>query len=217
MTKMAKIKALDASCRNDWISPSFSRNTLGMMLINEYLLMCPVPGTTANPKTAFFYENKDDGLALRLLNEIRKRISFMEIKPELRQVARWLTENKKADNCLPRKTEEFICCSSTSVSVLKRCYGLFPDIEVKDIKADSYGPYKNLLQIDAIFRHIRNSIAHGQFRETTRKNPETNSRMPYFFMQDSNQQHQITARMFLSRRSLEFISDLVKENGNERG
>lgn len=207
---MTKVKALDASCRRSWVKPRFSSNQWGMSLVNDYLLACPVPGTSALPAPSSVFSAADDTVASELLDCIKSTITMVAIQSSEREVARWLTNNNKADDLIPRKTEEFICCSVSRPSLLKSAYGLFVDVDAKSITAPMYGPYKNLLCLDAIYRHVRNSLAHGQFRELKRKDPLSGAKTPFLFLQDSSAKQQITARMLLSRRSLEFIADLPR-------
>ena len=201
---MAKLKALTADNRTDWANAHFESNQRKLFMYDRFLLQCPIPGTSNAGKPTPALSLHDDS---RAKQEFDKSVAGIKVEYlysnfELRQVAKWLIDNKYADNRVPRKSDEFICMSITPASMLKKCYGLFPDKNSNEIAAADRNAYKQLLTLDALYRHIRNSLAHGLYKEVLRRAPN-GKKKPYLFLQDNNSSHQITARMFLSYERLE--------------
>lgn len=201
---MAKQKALTAEGRIGWANAHFESNQRKLYTYDHFLLQCPIPGTSSAGKPTLALSLHDDSRAKQEFDELVVGIDadHLYFNFELRQVAKWLIDNKRADNRVPRKSDEFICMSITPESVLKKCYNLFPNKNSKEITAADRNAYKQLLTLDALYRHVRNSLAHGLYKEVLRKATD-GKRKPYLFLQDNNASHQITARMFLSYERLE--------------
>ena len=207
---MAKLKALAAKTRTDWANAHVESNQRKLLMYDHFLLQCPIPGTSNAGKPTLALSLHDDSCAKQEFDGLVTGIdaNLLYCNFELRQVAKWLIDNQRADNRVPRKTDEFICMSISPASILKKCYGLFPDKDSKEIAAADRNAYKQLLTLDALYRHVRNSLAHGLYKEVLRKAPDGKKR-PYLFLQDNNQSHQIAARMFLSYERLEAWGNML--------
>lgn len=201
---MAKQKALSAKERTNWANANFLTNHHKLFLYDHFLLKCPIPGTSNVGRPTQALSLRDDSRAKLEFDSLVAGIdtSHLYCNFELRQVAKWLIDNRYADDRVPLKTGEFVCMSITPASMLKKCFGLFPDREPKTITIADRNAYKRLLTLDALYRHVRNSLAHGLYKEVLRKATD-GKRKPYLFLQDNNASHQITARMFLSYERLE--------------
>ena len=201
---MAKLKALIANGRTDWANAHIDSNYRKLYLYDHFLLHCPIPGTSNAGKPTPALSQHNDMLAKQEFDLLVEGIEAENLYSnfELRQVAKWLIEKKLDGNKVPRRSEEFICMSITPAPVLKKCYGLFYDKDSKEIKTADRNAFKQLLTLDAIYRHLRNSLAHGLYKEVLRNAPDGKKR-PYLYLQDNNSSQQITARMFLSYERLE--------------
>lgn len=201
---MVKLKALSATARTDWANAHLDSDKHKLNLYDNFILRCPIPGVSHSGSPTLAMSRTDEQLSIMEIGEITAGIKqeYFFSSFELRQVAKWLIEHKYDNNKVPTGATEFICMSITPERMLKRCYKLFPDIDAKDLRASERNRYKNLLCLDALYRHIRNSLAHGLYKEVRRKSPD-GKRRPYLFFQDNNSSHQITARMFLSYERLD--------------
>lgn len=214
---MTKSKALSASARTNWANAHFDSNGRKIKMYDNFLLRCPIPGVSHAGIPTLAMSRADDQLSIKEIEEktagITQEHFFFSF--ELRQVAKWLIEHKYDGNKVPTGSTEFICMSITPARILKRCYGLFPNIDAKDLRAPERNSYKNLLCLDALYRHIRNSLAHGLYKEVQRKAPD-GKRRPYLYFQDNNSSHQITARMYLSYERLDSWASKIADLETER-
>ena len=204
VVNMGKQKALCAEGRTNWANAHFGSNQRKLYMYDHFLLQCPIPGVSHAGSPTRALAQSDNA---RAKQELDKLIIGIDCKNlyfnfELRQVAKWLIDNKYSGEKVPRRSDEFICMSITPASMLKKCYGLFSDKDSKEIAAADRNGYKQLLTLDAVYRHLRNSLAHGLYKEVIRKAPD-GKRRPYLYLQDNNSSRQITARMFLSYERLQ--------------
>lgn len=197
-----------------WIKPYRGSKEHKLFLYEAYVLGCPIPHISGAGKTFAPLSRRDNNLSQyyfeRFLGDIGKGRVYSSF--ELRQVAKKLVEGKHDGCSIPNGGQEFAYFTKPPVGVLKDAYSLYPDIERDNLYAKEYGPYKSLLELDALFRHLRNSFAHGLFAEVQRKSPVSGKREAFFYCQDNNSQKMISARMFLSFARLKEIAKAVDEN-----
>ena len=206
-----QLKALLAQGRSEWANGTIASRDRKVFLFDNYLIGCPVPGSSFAGRTCEAFSRADNSMAKELLDKCLDGISgnFVFCHAELRMVARWLINNQREGTTVPCGSREFVCMAESKPGILKDHYGLFANMEKKQISAKDWRPYTSLLAADAFFRHIRNSIAHGSFTEVKRKKGDSGKKEPFLYLQDTNAQHQISARMYLSYERLERIADDV--------
>lgn len=207
-----KLKALKAVGRSDWVKSRFLKHEHMATVMRGLVWGCPVPGVSASGKDLPVFRNKDNTAAEVILSQVFEGIEEGSVfhSVELRQISKRLIENKKDGNKVPRGTSEFFCFSESPTGVLKDCYGLYPSIERKDLRAAQRKPYEKLLTLDALFRHLRNSIAHGAFSEVRRKGP-SGKQEEFLYLQDVNSSGQITARIYVSYERIRLICRLLQD------
>ena len=206
-----KLKALLAQGRSGWANGTIASRDRKVFLFDNYLIGCPVPGSSFAGRTCEAFSRVDNSMAKELLDKCLDGIPGNSVfcHAELRMVARWLIDNRREGATVPSGSHEYVCMAESKPGILKDHYGLFANIEKKQISAKDWRPYMSLLAVDAFFRHIRNSIAHGSFTEVRRKKGDNGKKEPFLYLQDTNAQHQISARMYLSYERLERIADDV--------
>ena len=205
-----KLKALEAAGRSDWAKSRFLTREHMAMVMENLVWGCPVPGVSVSGKCLAVFQNKDNTAAEVMLLQVFEGIDEGNIfhSMELRQVSKRLIDNKQDDNKVPRGTSEFFYFAESPTGVLKDSYGLYPLIERKDLRAAQRKPYEKLLILDALFRHFRNSIAHGGFTEVLRK-VSAGKREGFLYLQDVNPSGQITARIYVSYERVLLICGLL--------
>ena len=201
---VAKLKALTAEGRTGWANARVDSNRRKLFLLDSFVLHCPIPGVAHRVGSSPALNGCNNQLAFQEVAFITEGIGKEEFYSnfELRQVAKWLISKGFDSHKVPGGSSEFICMSISPQSVLKKTYQLYPDIKSEEIGAEDRNRYKNLLCLDALYRHVRNSLAHGFFTEVIRKSSD-GKRRPYLYLQDNNPSRQITARMFVSYDRLE--------------
>lgn len=207
-----KPKALQAAGRSDWAKSQFSSRE-HMEKVLKYLVWgCPIPGVSASGKNVPVFQNKDNAAAEAMLSKIFEGVSEGNIfhSTELRQVAKHLIDDERGGNKVPRGASEFFYFAESPTGVLKDYYGLYPLIKKIDLRVAQRKPYEKLLVLDALFRHLRNSIAHGAFSEVRRK-ASSGKKEEFLYLQDANSRGQITARMYLSYGRVLSICRLLDE------
>lgn len=201
---MTKLKALTAEDRTGWANARIDSNRRKLLLLDSFVLHCPIPGVAHRNGMTPALNDCNNQLAVQEIGFITEGMGSEEFYAnfELRQVAKWLIAKGFDSHKVPRGSREFICISISPQSVLKNTYKLYSDVKSEEIGIEDRNQNKNLLCLDALYRHVRNSLAHGLFTEVTRKSPD-GGRRPYLYLQDNNPSRQITARMFVSYDRLE--------------
>lgn len=166
-----QLKALLAQGRSGWANGTIASRDRKVFLFDNYLIGCPVPGSSFAGRTCEAFSRVDNSMAKELLDKCLDGIPGNSVfcHAELRMVARWLIDNRREGATVPSGSHEYVCMAESKPGILKDHYGLFANIEKKQISAKDWRPYMSLLAVDAFFRHIRNSIAHGSFTEVRRK------------------------------------------------
>lgn len=207
------MKALSAAGRSEWANSSFLTREHEHFYVRSFLFGCPIPATTSSGKHLPALDAVDSGMAAQVLDKL-----FGDLGPssyycnlELRQVARHLIDTKHDRDKVPRGNHEFLIFSKSPYGVLKDHYGLFPDKERQGLSANDVKPYEHLLILDAVYRHLRNGLAHGSFIEVRRKVPNHNTPAPYLYLQDINSHGQITARYYLSYKRVQLMAKLLQD------
>ena len=202
-----RMKALSSAGRTAWAKATFTSKERELFCVNAFLFSCPIPGVSSSGKHVAALDLVDNGLASKVLKNL-----FGDLDPyccysnsEIRQVARRLIDLKLDGGKVPNGTSEFLIFSKSPNGVLKDHYGLFVDKEKKSLSAGDVRPYDSILVLDAVYRHLRNGLAHGSFVEVKRKCD--GGFEPFLYLQDSNKNGQITARFYLSKKRLNLISD----------
>ena len=212
---MAKLRALTAEGRTGWANACVESKQRKLILLDSFILHSPIPGIAhgGRPTPALVTHSNSlaDGELSALTDGIEKERFYSSF--ELRQVAKRLISEGWDGDRVPTGSSEFICMSISPQSVLKKTYGLFDDISSDAISTQDRNAYSSLLRLDALYRHVRNSLAHGLFKEVTRKAPD-GKRRPYLYLQDNNSSRQITARMYLSYERLERWAQAFSGSGN---
>lgn len=210
MAKQQKMKALKADGRSDWASAKFTSKERWRLCIDGLLFGCPIPGTSAVGGKVVALSNADNGLAAQIISELSEDLGdAFYYSSEARQVAKHLIDSNRAGNKVPNGGIEYAYFTKSRIGVLKDTYGLFPGREKKDLKAADAKPYDSVLVLDALYRHLRNGIAHGSFAEVLRKSSKSGKREAYLCLQDVNGDGQITARFFLSQSRVDRIISLI--------
>lgn len=209
-----KSKALLAEGRTTWIKPYTSSREHKLFIFEAFVLGCPIPHVSGAGKMFAPLSRRDNNLSQRYLERFLGDISEGQVYSSFdsRQVAKKLVEDKRDGCSIPNGGHEFACFTKSPAGVLKDAYSLYPDIERDALRAKEYGPYESLLELDALFRHLRNSFAHGLFAEVQRKSFISGKREAFFYCQDNSPHKQISARMFLSFARLKKIAEMVAEN-----
>ncbi len=207
-----KIKALTACGRSDWVKSRTENKERTLFLFNNLLAGCPVPKASAVGKILPALDSVDNSLASNCLQSLFSDLDEdrFYVNYELRGVAKYLINNGLADGNIPSSNMEFLAFAKTPIGMLKDGYGLFPDKNKKSIANSDAKPYDAILTLDGLYRHLRNSIAHGQFAEVKRKSASSGKRQPFLYFQDTNAKGQISARMFLSYERIRLIGELPK-------
>lgn len=210
-----KLKALTAIGRTNWATGKFSCSGHMDQILTAFLWGCPLPGVSACGRSLSVFERVDNASAGRILAQFISSFNnnvdvFHSV--ELRQIAKQLINDKRAGDRVPRGRREFIYFSESQTGVLKDAYGLYSNIEKQDLRSNHRSPYINILILDGLLRHFRNSLAHGSFTEVRRRN--ASGKYDWFlYFQDANSRKQITARIYLSYDSLENLTTLLNECG----
>lgn len=204
-----KLKALSSENRSEWANASFTSRERELFCVNTFLFGCPIPGVSAAGKTLPALSAADNGRASNLLqnlfNDLDNNNFYCNL--ELRQVAKRLIELKRDGAKVPSGNGEFLIFSKSPWGVLKDSYGLLQNRERKSLKAEDAKPYDNLLTLDAVYRHLRNGLAHGSFTEVRRKSSVNGKMEPFLYLQDTNAKGQITARFYLSKSRLDALAN----------
>lgn len=205
-----KIKALTSCGRSDWVNSRTENKERTLFLFNNLLTGCPVPKASAVRKHLPALDSVDNSLALNCIQSLFADLDEdrFYVNYELRGVAKHLIGNGFADGGIPSSNIEFLAFTKTPIGMLKDGYGLFPDKDKKAIAISDAKPYDAMLTLDGLYRHLRNSIAHGQFAEVKRKSASNGKREPFLYFQDTNAKGQISARMFLSYKRIKLIGEL---------
>lgn len=204
-----KLKALNSKGRSDWANSKFDSKDHELFCFRKLVLGCPIPGVAANGNSIRALDATDDAAALEVLNSIFDgMLDSYYCSLELRQIAKKLISTEHDTNYVPKGGKEFACFSKSPAGVLKDCYGLFCDIEKKRISAEDAKPFSNILILDALYRHLRNGLAHGSFTVVKRKSPKLGRLVSYIYLQDVNKEGHITARLFLSYGRIEKIASV---------
>lgn len=212
MAKQQKMKALSAAGRSGWVTAKFESKERKEFCVDNLLFGCPVPGVSAAGRKIPALERPDNSLAAQMLDDLLEGLGDnCYYSNELRQIAKRLIDSKRAGNNVPNNGIEFAYFTKSSYGILQDTYGLFPGKLKKEIVAADANPYSSILVLDALYRHLRNGIAHGSFTEVKRKSPVTGKREAYLYLQDTNGKGQITARLFFSHPRIERIAKLASE------
>ena len=201
-----KYKALQAEGRSMWVKPiNGSQNKESrLFLYDHYVLGCPLPHVSGAVHAAPVFQHADNQRAAAQYDTFLSDVCNYTNK-DLGQIAKWLIDNKHAGSSVPNIANEFACFALPPVGILKDAYGLYANIKKAELRAIHRKPYEALLRLDALFRHLRNSFAHGLFSIVQRKSPQNGKRESFVYCQDNNSSGQITARMFLSLARLKRI------------
>lgn len=207
-----KLKALSSKNRSDWANSSFTSKDRELFCVNTFLYGCPIPGVSASGKPLQALSTVDNGLAAQTLANLFGDLDADHYfcNSELRQVAKQLIKLKFDGTKVPTGNKEFLIFSKSSFGVLKDHYGLFQEREKRSLRAEDARPYDSLLILDAVYRHLRNVLAHGSFTEVKRKSSIGKKLEPYLYLQDSNHKSQITARCFISKSRLCSLAEILK-------
>lgn len=104
-------------------------------------------------------------------------------------------------NCLPWESEEFYACTRSKKAALYHAINELPEYKaVMGSKLKNEGKTfirRRFQEIDAVFRHIRNALAHGCFCFHEK---ETQGRLFFFDVNDANR---VSAVGYLSLQSLD--------------
>lgn len=211
-----KMKALTAAGRSGWATSAFLSKEREHFCVNSFLFGCPIPSVSSSGKHLSALDLADNSKAAQTL-----RVIFGDLDPsaffcnlELRQVAKHLIDIGSDGDRVPKGNSEFLVFSKSPYGVLKDQYSLFPDKEKLELTSSDAQPYGSLLVLDAVYRHLRNSLAHGSFTEVRRKVPNHEKPVPFLYLQDTNRYRQITARYFVSYERLQLMTEQLQKREN---
>ncbi len=130
---------------------------------------------------------------------LKSNIKFRSFDSPANLASALRADSLAEDNFTDFETEFVYLCMSPAAGVTKRIEQLKEFAPGEEKKKGKKRQNKSEFhRLDAVFRHLRNAFAHGQFKRYTRTNGEI-----YWALQDSNSRGRVTARFLVKEDTLD--------------
>lgn len=212
-----KVKGLKAENHSRWISNGISIDDGLRIIIEQFLVGTPSCDLSRIGRDLFSYyqyKHVDDYVAL--WNVLVGNISDVVLYPNYQELGEGLTNHKWLGFVdLPERISEAVhlyICEYKSDKLYRSHFIDLPAVKNKgatnEERQKAAEPKRNILYVNQLFFHLRNSLAHGCFSILKQDNQQ------YYVFQDENQNHIMSARMVLSNFTLTRWITLLRDREN---
>ena len=208
MPSAEKPKGAMASEHLRWVESKYQRpNDFEQRLIYELLFRSPAVGCSA----------QSDGYIARFGLKTTEAVILLRDELLAGVETKWcrgaadLKSRLEADYRLDHLDLEasdyaYMLVSSKTDLIDREIVGLIETRKTARSKQKAEMVRQRFLEVDGIFRHLRNALAHGAFQRFANARGE-----PLYVFQDADSKGQVSARLKLSEQKLRSIVSLINE------
>jgi hypothetical protein len=188
-----KNEGLNASLVSTWAKKTVDMKNRESQIAQMLIWNCPCNGASIKKRRSL---PLDEASCKMVLEGLKNRPSLLwDCFDSAKKLKSCLIDAKMAADKVPSGTIERVYFVQSPKSVLKK-YGM----------SSIPGSHRTFLEIDGLFRHLRNAIAHGYCARVKRGK---NGREPFWFLQDVNTNGMISARIYVSSETLTSWDDYL--------
>lgn len=207
------MRGLQAEGHSRWIDRGIAVDDDTKILVEEFLVGTPSCDLSRKGRDLFgFYKYTQVEDYMTLWNALVERVSDTALFKKYQDLGEsLLSHDWLGFTNLPKRISEAIylyISDNERDKLYRRYFSDLPPVENKASNKDrkrAAEQKKTIVQVNQLFYHLRNSLAHGCFSKLKQDNEV------FYVFQDENKDHFISARMVLSRSTLMKWIALLKD------
>lgn len=198
---------LKADNYSGWIDKSITIDKELNRIISNYVIGTPGFDCSSKGRDLYSFYGIQTGEGFKqLLSELLNGHEVIHCEDyESVRLALLSDPRKCFSNELPQNVEEWLCYYIEKPSEGKFYQALLPELQGQGDSTWSAEDKKAIVKVEMLFRHIRNSFAHGLFTFVSKKNER------FYILQDENKQHYISARMIIKHSTLKRWTEILDD------